>query len=297
MYSRPLLIALALLSLVALAGCGGLPGGGTSATNVPASNTSAPPAPGQPGALPPAATQAAGPAPGKTEDTGALPSAPRTPSPTIPAANCVDYDDFANKSFDGTYNGDLWPKVESGQAQYLTVVQHDGFLESSNDHATGQTRLDQTMTLKRPGGRTVDQLLCFEAKLRLGSAAHKAGYVSNKIRLVSDQNDVVECRLTSPQPGGPVTFTCEFIGKYVTPAVAAKYDNWHKARIELRPIVDAKSVIFNFYLDDALIGSYNTGTSQLFYSKYTPSVVVAYNSADTVGSSYVKDVKISPPTR
>ncbi len=294
MNAKLLLIALT-LSLIALAGCGLLPSGGTSGTSVPISTVAATQ---QPGALPPAqATQAGGPSPARTADTGALPSAPRTPSATVPAANCQNYDDFSNRSFDGSINADLWPKAETGQAVYLTIVQHDGFMEVSNERSTGQPRLDQTLALKRPGARSVEQILCFEAKLRLGAAAHKAGYPIVKLHVVSEQNDVSECRLGSPQPGGPVQFACEFVGKYVTPLVAAKYDTWHKARIEIRPIVEAKELIWNYFLDDALIGSYNTGTSQMYFGKFTPSIVVSYNSAETIGAAYFDDVKITPATR
>jgi hypothetical protein len=170
-------------------------------------------------------------------------------------------------------------------------------MEVSNERSTGQARLDQTLALKRPGARTVDQLLCFEAKMRLGGAAHKAGFPNVKLHVVSEQNEVSECRLGSSQPGGAVQFACEFSGKYNTPFVAAKYDTWHKARIEIRPIVDAKELIWNYFFDDVLIGSYNTGTSQMFYSKLTPSIVVSYNSADTIAASYIDDVKVTPATR
>ncbi len=292
MNAKTLLIALTALSLIVLPACGLLPGTGAAPTKQ--AGAPAPAQTTQPGAPAPAqTTQPGAPAPAVTTDSGALPSAPRTPTATPPPSVCENYDDFTNKSFDGTINGDLWPKAESGQAVYVRISQHDGFMEVSNDSATGQNRIDQTFTLRRPGPRPVEQLTCFEAKLRLGGSAHKAGFPSVKLHIVSEQNEVTECRLASPQPGGPVQYRCEFVGKYSTPFVAAKYDTWHKARIEVRPHIDSKELLFNYYLDDALIGSYNTGTSQIYNSKLTPSIVVQYSSADTVAATYFDDVKVT----
>lgn len=290
MNARTLLITLTALSLIVLPACGLVPGTGATATR----QAAAPAQTTQPGAPAPAqTTQPGAPAPAATGDSGALPAAPRTPTGTPPPVACDNYDDFTNKSFDGNINGDLWPKAEPGQSVYLRISQHDGFMEASNESGTGQAGLNQTFTLKRPGPRSVEQLTCFEAKLRLGASAHKAGAPSIKMQVHSDQNDLSECRLTSSQPGGPVQFRCEFFGKYLTPFVAAKYDTWHKARIELRPISDAKEVIWNYFLDDALVGTYNTGASPLYNSKLTPSIVVSYSTPDTVAASYFDDVKIS----
>ena len=211
---------------------------------------------------------------------------PAHPAPPV-------YDDFSGEKF----NRNLWkPSLPSGVANYQ-YNQGEGVLTLQGENPKAMSGLD--LLLAQPQRRTINQILAFEARLRIDSLSTGVGFA--KIHVYVDAPNEpwwTECRIGNQLAQAKVTFVCDigvrqngsFTFMPITDFIEAEFDQWYLIRIDFNPNVDS----VQYYLDGELIGSY-TPPEQYAISKtfFVPSIGLWTVNSDTVIVASYDDVRIS----
>lgn len=218
-----------------------------------------------------------------------------TPTPTINPDPSL-YDNFNNPVFDSVYNTELWSP--SGP-NFFQAKQLQGSLQFTDANAVGESGFD--MYLRQRQQRRLSQLQFLQARLRVNSD-HEGGYAFVKLQIWSSVNGNdwwTQCRLGSWQGGGSVIFVCDVakvVGgnitfEYQSVGQSLEYDTWYVAKIA----VDSQTAKVSFYLDEREVGSYTPIDSDaLVNARFSPSIGVWNDAANTSATRYVDDVRVTP---
>ena len=219
-----------------------------------------------------------------------IPEPTNTPLPTPTPTATIDadptmYDNFNSPANEGSLNQSLWYDWSDGSSQ---VIQQNGILI-----ITRSPKPDTSAGLDavKYSNFALNKSLFFEAKLMMESSKAPESHVFILLGSNLPTQDYSDCTLGGDGYPEQAWVGCNYVhaGESIySEGKSVAYNTWHTVQIA----VDPATMMFNYYIDDQLIGSYAPeNVEKLRDAKFTLNVGVYGETSETfVG--YIDDVRI-----
>jgi len=214
------------------------------------------------------------------------------PSPTISTGSMIYDDNFNAPAFDGTYNAELWSRMEGAEGSTSTVEQRDGVLVVSQ--TSGLFESFAGLSTEKHSKWLLSDLGYVEARLMLDSDFDGESAVV-AVQITNDIDWLLSCFIIMCKAGRLCTYTwdqplmgCISPDQYSPDHIGVDYNTWHTVRIE----VDPETVTFNFYFDGYYFDSFTPPNAAALKDDSFHVEVGMHMEPKSSATGYIDDVHI-----